>query len=266
WIPNNYYCLVGHRTQNNMQDFKLPYILCYYDVDYVKNPKGTNYWRNRILKVAKDQSDLTFAVSNAQQFAGEMEEYGLELSKAGRDAAPLVVARDIKGKKYVMSEKFSVEALLSFVENFNDEKLIAYIKSEEIPADNSGPVKVAVGKNFDELVKDTKKDVLIEFYAPWCGHCKKLAPAYEELGVAMKDEPNIEIVKMDATANDVPAPFVVQGFPTIYFYPADTKQPKKYEGGREKKDFVKYLAKHATKELNGYTRDGKKKKKGSEEL
>lgn len=39
-----------------------------------------------------------------------------------------------------------------------------------------------VGKNFDEIVNDETKDVLLEFYAPWCGHCKALAPKYDELG------------------------------------------------------------------------------------
>ena len=64
---------------------------------------------------------------------------------------------------------------------------------------------------------------------------------------------------------DVPSQFVVHGFPTIYFYPADSKTPKKYEGGRDVNDFVKYLAKHSSKELVGYSRDGKKKE-GKEEL
>ncbi|RWS12213.1 disulfide-isomerase A3-like protein [Dinothrombium tinctorium] len=260
FINENYHGLVGHRTQNNMQDFRTPYVVSYYDVDYVKNPKGTNYWRNRILKVAKDHTDITFAVSNSQLFAGELEEYGLEPAKEGRDAPPMVVARDAKGRKYVMTEKFSVDALAQFVKDLTDEKLTPYIKSEEIPADNSGPVKVAVGKNFDELVTNSQKDVLIEFYAPWCGHCKKLAPVYEEVGEEFKNEPNVEIVKMDATANDVSPPFVVHGFPTIYWYPSDTKEPKKYEGGREKQDFINFIAKHATKELKGFSRDGKKRK------
>ena len=42
-------------------------------------------------------------------------------------------------------------------------------------------VKVVVASTFDEIVNDPTKDVLIEFYAPWCGHCKSLAPKYEEL-------------------------------------------------------------------------------------
>jgi protein disulfide isomerase family A protein 3 len=41
----------------------------------------------------------------------------------------------------------------------------------------------------------------------------------------LKDEPGVAIVKLDATANDVPPTFVVHGFPTIYYYPADSKMP-----------------------------------------
>merc|ERR1719420_520558 len=91
-----------------------------------------------------------------------------------------------------------------------------WIKSEPVPDNSAAGVKVAVAKNFEELVTKSEKDVLIEFYAPWCGHCKSLAPKYDELGEKMAEE-NVEIVKMDATANDVPAGFEVRGFPTIFW-------------------------------------------------
>lgn len=72
----------------------------------------------------------------------------------------------------------------------------------------------------------------------------------------------VSIVKMDATANDVPAPYEVRGFPTLYWAPKDSKdKPVKYEGGREADDFLKYIAKHATKELKGFDRKGNEKQK-----
>jgi len=164
-----------------------------------------------------------------------------------------------------MADEFSMDNLEKFVNDFLDGKVEPYLKSEPVPEDNDGPVKVVVGKNFEEIVNDDSKDVLIEFYAPWCGHCKSLAPKYDELGEKLKGESSITIAKMDATANDVPSQYSVSGFPTLYFAPSGSKNnPKRYEGGREVKDFIKYIAKEATNELSGYGRDGKKKKSKTE--
>ena len=59
-------------------------------------------------------------------------------------------------------------------------KLVPHIKSEDEPKDNDGPVKIVTAKSFDKIVFGGK-NVLIEFYAPWCGHCKQLTPIYEEV-------------------------------------------------------------------------------------
>lgn len=74
------------------------------------------------------------------------------------------------------------------MKDLSENKLTPYLKSEEVPADNSAPVKVAVAKNFDEVYTNNGKDTLIEFYAPWCGHCKKLAPIFDELGEKVDDD------------------------------------------------------------------------------
>ncbi|PNF35559.1 Protein disulfide-isomerase A3 [Cryptotermes secundus] len=258
WINKNYHGLVGHRHRDNVNDFTPPYVVAYYSVDYVKNAKGTNYWRNRILKVAKNYADSTkFAVSAKDDFQHELNEYGYDYVKGDK---PVVFARDAKNQKYVMKDEFSVEVFEQFVKDVVGGKLEPYLKSEPIPEDNSGPVTVAVAKNFDEVVTKNGKDTLIEFYAPWCGHCKKLAPVYDELAEKLKDE-DVAIVKMDATNNDVSATYEVRGFPTLYWAPKDTKDsPVRYEGGREVDDFIKYIAKHATNELKGWDRKGKPKK------
>jgi protein disulfide isomerase family A protein 3 len=55
------------------------------------------------------------------------------------------------------------------------------------------------------------------------------------------DGANVDIVKMDATANDVPAGYDVRGFPTLFWVPGDTKKVTPYNGGRELADFVKFI-------------------------
>jgi protein disulfide isomerase family A protein 3 len=262
FVNDKIHGFAGHRTASNSAQFKRPLIVAYYDVDYVKNTKGTNYWRNRVMKVAKKLQDagknVNFAVSNINDLSYEIQEYGMDSTDSDK---PLIAARDSSDQKFVMKEEFSMDNLEKFANDLVDGKLSPYLKSEPVPEPNDEPVKVAVAKNFEDLVNDKTKDVLIEFYAPWCGHCKSLAPKYEELAEKLKDETDIVIAKMDATANDVPKPYEVRGFPTLYFSPKGSKDsPRKYEGGREVKDFIKYLAKESTDELKGWTRDGKKKK------
>lgn len=263
FVKENYHGLVGHRTRDLAQDFKHPFVIAYYSVDYAKNPKGTNYWRNRILKVAKEYSgDYRFAVSSKDDFQHELNEYGYDYT----GEKPVVLARDKDNQKFIMTSEFSVENLQQFLSDLEEGNLEPYLKSEAIPESNDGPVKVAVAKNFDEIVTNNGKDTLIEFYAPWCGHCKKLTPVFEELGTKMSDE-DVEIVKVDATANDVPPQFEVRGFPTLFWLPKDSKsKPVKYDGGREIDDFVKYISAHATNELKNFDRSGKAKKNDKTEL
>ena len=77
-------------------------------------------------------------------------------------------------------------------------------------------LQVVVGENFEAIVNDPTKDVLIEFYAPWCGHCKSLEPKYKELGEKLAGVKDIVIAKMDATANDVPPPYEVSGWVAFF--------------------------------------------------
>jgi protein disulfide-isomerase A1 len=87
---------------------------------------------------------------------------------------------------------------------------------------------------------DETKDVLVEYYAPWCGHCKSLAPIYEELATKLKGNKNLVIAAMDATANEAEG-VNIEGFPTIKFYPANNKAGLDYKGGRTLEDIEKYL-------------------------
>lgn len=98
-----------------------------------------------------------------------------------------------------------------------------------------------VAKSYQDLVIDNDKDVLLEFYAPWCGHCKALAPKYDELAekyAAFSDK--VTIAKIDATANDVPDD--ISGFPTIKLFKAGSKdEPIEYSGARSVEALAEFV-------------------------
>jgi len=130
----------------------------------------------------------------------------------------------------------------SFVNEFLEGKLKQHLLSEEIPEDwDKESVKVLVGKNFEEVALDKTKNVLVEFYAPWCGHCKQLIPTWEKLGEKYKDNESIVIAKMDSTANELES-VKVQGFPTIkYFMAGEEGTVIDYNGERTLEGIEKFI-------------------------
>jgi protein disulfide-isomerase A1 len=166
---------------------------------------------------------------------GAMEFFGVKPS----DEPQVLVHVPNKGEKY-SSGPISVEKVAGWVDDFKAGKIEKTVKSEPVPESNDGPVTVVVAKTFNEILF-AGKNVLMEFYAPWCGHCKNLEPVYNELGEAFKGNDKVVIAKMDATANDVPDQrFDVKGFPTLMFISAEG-EISKYEGGRTLEDFSKFL-------------------------
>merc|ERR1712088_1081454 len=128
-----------------------------------------------------------------------------------------------------------------FASDFLEGKLKQHLMSAEIPEDwDKEGVKVLVGKNFQEVALNPEKDVLVEFYAPWCGHCKQLAPIWDELGEKYKDHETIVIAKVDSTANELEE-VKVQGFPTIKLFKKGTNEIVDYNGDRTVAGFSKFL-------------------------
>jgi len=154
-------------------------------------------------------------------------------------------------KKYLFEggDAFSLEDLTQFEQDFLDGALRPTLKSEDDkPSHMKNPVKVITGKSFEEEVVNSDKDVLVEFYAPWCGHCKALAPKWQDLAERLEAVESVMIAKMDATQNEIDHEQVaLSGFPTIYFFPSDGGEPMKYQGSREVDGLLEFLTQHATK-------------------
>lgn len=110
----------------------------------------------------------------------------------------------------------------------------------------SASVTVLTDANFDSIVLDPTKDVLVDFYAPWCGHCKKLEPIYDLVGKDFADEDHVVIAKLDAEANPKAAKkYGVQGYPTLKYFPAGASEPVDYASGRDEDSFIKFINEQA---------------------
>lgn len=128
-------------------------------------------------------------------------------------------------------------------------KMLHEANSEPLP-EEQGDLKYIVQKNFNELVLESDADVFVKFYAPWCGHCKSMAPAWEELATKYKDDSSIIIGHFDATANDLlldQYKELVKGYPSLLWIPKGDKQnPVKYSGARDIAAWEKWISQNSS--------------------
>ncbi|OLL25736.1 Protein disulfide-isomerase, partial [Neolecta irregularis DAH-3] len=195
----------------------------------------------------KFKDHLNVATIDATAFSAHAGNLNLEAKW------PAIAIHDtINNLKYPLDQtkEITFAVVEAFFESFIAGTLEPKIKSEEIPKTQDGPVTVVVAKNYDNIVLDDSKDVLIEFFAPWCGHCKKLAPEYEKLAQFYESySDKVVIAKCDATLNDIPDKIV--GFPTIKLYPANQKkEPVEYTGDRSLAGLAAFIAEQGTYKID----------------
>ncbi|CAL9203793.1 unnamed protein product [Musa hybrid cultivar] len=165
----------------------------------------------------------------------------------GDDPQVLAYTGNEDAKKFILEGEVTLDAVKKFAEGFLEDTLKPFYKSDPLPETNDGDVKIIVGNNFDEIVLDESKDVLLEIYAPWCGHCQALEPTYNKLAKHLRGIESLVIAKMDGTTNEHPRA-KADGFPTLLFFPAGNKsfEPITVDADRTVKAFYNFIKKHAS--------------------
>jgi protein disulfide-isomerase A6 len=97
--------------------------------------------------------------------------------------------------------------------------------------DSNSKVVNLTAKDFKKLVLDSDDLWMVEFYAPWCGHCKSLAPEYNKAALALSGIVKIGAVDM-TKEQSVGSPYGIKGYPTLKFFGGNKKSPKDYNGQR----------------------------------
>ncbi|KAL2254173.1 protein disulfide-isomerase like 2-1-like [Sesamum indicum] len=206
-------------------------------------------WCGHCKKLAPEYEKLGASFKKAKSvLIGKVDcdEHKSLCSKYGVSGYPTIQwfpKGSLEPKKYEGAR--TAEAIAEYVNNEGGTN----VKIAAIPSN----VVVLTPENFDEIALDEKKDVLVEFYAPWCGHCKNLAPTYEKVATAFKQEEDVVIANVDADKyRDLGEKYGVSGFPTLKFFPKNNKAGEDYDGGRDLDDFVTFI-----NEKCGTSRDAK---------
>lgn len=193
------------------------------------------------------RADRSFVFVTVDAESSEAEPVMQFFELEGRDLPVLLGFEMEPGqRKFPFNGTLTVEDIEAFGRGILDGTVKADMKSDDIPEDDmDGHVKIVVGHTVEDIVFDSKKDVLLEVYAPWCGHCQSLEPAYKKLAARFKDIDSVVIAKMDGTTNEHPD-IEIEGFPTLIFLPAkEEAEIIDFEGERTLKALTKFIKEHA---------------------
>ncbi|KAM0211030.1 hypothetical protein ACHAQD_010495 [Fusarium lateritium] len=125
----------------------------------------------------------------------------------------------------------NAESITEFVQDFVAGKLKPEVRSQPVPVKQQGLCVELVGDTFRETAFDDTRDVLVEFYTPWCDYCLESYDVLEELAVHYRDvglSDKISVAKIDVSSNDVPE--LITGYPTLKLYPAGGHPAVTFQG------------------------------------
>jgi len=210
-----------------------------------KKASATKTQLAEFTEAAKEFKGKTIFVlidTDVEENARVMEFFGLKAADA--PTLRLISLGQEMSKFKPDFTEITSEAVAKFVRKYFDGELKPHLLTQELPADwDKAPVKVLVGSNFNDVAKDRKKTVLVEFYAPWCGHCKQLAPIYDSLAEKFSDRSEFLVAKMDSTLNEL-EDIKIQSFPTIKLFPKDSDEVIDYNGERTLDAMASFLESH----------------------
>ena len=227
------YLLPAQQAWNRLREQEVPIgLFIYNDTDEA----GSAEYVKLITEVAKNMSGSFGFVSVSPDYL----ERTVQLGGSGKKL-PTIIAVSPLQHNYPLSDdiEWTRENIYNWARGIIGGSIKPHFKSEPVPESQEGSVFKLVGSTFEEVIYNSGKSaVIVEFYAPWCGHCKNLEPIWEQLGEHYASS-GVLVAKLDSTTNDNPA-VVVSGYPTIYLF-VPGWAPIEYSGARDLESLINFI-------------------------
>jgi len=246
WINSNQHPLVmkfDPVSSNIIFSRKFPALVIFRFED--SQEKG--FYDTYLMEVAKKYKGKIIAATSDfeddyEKKLGEL----IEINQADFPCAYILDTRFIPDvKKYKLEGEITEESLSELVEKWLKSEVVETLKSEEIPSESILPLIEVVGKNFNNIVLDEGKDVLLMVYSLDCYKCTKFEKDYFEMAQKLSHNQNLILAKMDGTKNSSPG-LVIFDYPTFIIYPGNNKQnPHRYAGDIDSEYLIDFVEKYS---------------------
>ena len=222
--------------------------------------KHIQYLKSRLKQLAKAHLGVHFVIVG-KDYPAIIDQFGYSDVDVRRGFSYGIAHLSTRFKPEGVNEahpitSFDMQKMDQFLHNFQDNKLTRYVKSqppfEKVAKPGDGKIIELTGNTFRDVVFDENLHVLVALYAPWCGYCKALMPELEDLASHFKGDDRVAIAMMDATQNEMPTGYHIQGYPTVYFAPKHNKvSPEQYDGERASNLLENFVRERIEKVVSG---------------
>jgi len=202
-------------------------------VDKITDVEKEQYLVSVLQKVSENRNNFGFLYGDSDKLKRGIENAGA----TGKFLPTLLAVNPETNDQFAFDEEieFNVDNVANWLDGLMDGTTKPFRKSLPLPEEDEGPVKTLVHKNFHTI---KGKDAVVMYFAPWCDHCKKLAPIYEEIANEFASS-NILFAKMDIDGNHIIEN--IQEIPTLVYY-FENGSSATYRGNRSPKDLTSWIS------------------------
>ncbi|XP_054168129.1 thioredoxin domain-containing protein 11-like [Oppia nitens] len=214
--------------------------LKYSDVNFPDSAdSGNQQWRSNFTGLScRTNRTLRFAALDSILFPAFAENIGIDIFNQSHATIGVIIDNSNENIHILTNDLSETQTInkrsfVEFIKNFTNKSLPRFLKSSSLPPTSGSClsdskervicVPELSAETFGRVVLDPTKDVVVMYYAQWCGFCSTIAHIYLEVARIFSNIKGIVFTRLNGDANDLPWEYTVDRYPTIMLFPAKRK-------------------------------------------